>query len=270
MMPARNGFCRVVREADRIPRETTTIFRPRTDPSSAREARGGTAIVGVNGNIFVKPGCTSSSSATNDSIQYVSPNGNDGNDGCSWGSAKKTWLGAYNSLPGKGGTVYFTGDSNNTGSTVASVNATPVSGQGIGFAGTNDPNFGSMPMVINNVQWVAYTKHVSFVGVPSNTTGTSLNSPAACVLAGNNTTDAIMLSGSSIGIGFFNVIECQSAKRGLVIGENSNGVRSYPAGGGAWSGLNVENSTFFEALEPPQLPIHRKWHVSNLLKGFLG
>jgi hypothetical protein len=174
------------------------------------------------------------------SIQYVSPAGKDLNDGHDWGSAKRTVMAAYDALPGKGGTIYIVGDSNISGSSIACVNVTPTSGQGFGIAGSIDPNYKLMPKVLNNIQWVKY-KRVAFIGIPSNTGGTSLNFPGVCVLAGNSTTDALRLSGANAGIGFFNLIFVTGAKRGLVIGEDSNGGRT---GLGVWSGLKIENDTF--------------------------
>jgi hypothetical protein len=67
-----------------------------------------TMVVSTNGSA-VKP-------QTNDAIQYVSPNGNDGNDGLSMGTAKLTVSAALAAVP-IGGTVIVTGGTVAQGST---------------------------------------------------------------------------------------------------------------------------------------------------------
>src|SRR5207248_10080879 len=83
-----------------------------------------------------------------DAVQYSSPNRSDANDGFSLGSAKLTLLAAYNALPSSGGTIYTSGTQG------AAVSCTPTSGQGLGIAGSGDPNYSAMPQVLSNVQWV--------------------------------------------------------------------------------------------------------------------
>src|SRR5260370_11607400 len=69
-----------------------------------------------------------------DAVQYVSPNGNDGNDGLSIGTAKLTILGAYNALSSTGGTIHLSGPR---------AHGTPVAGQGLGIGRTTDPKYRS-------------------------------------------------------------------------------------------------------------------------------
>jgi hypothetical protein len=111
-------------------------------------------IVNVTANAATKP-------QASDAVQYVSPNGNDTNDGLSIGSAKLTLLGAWNGLPSTGGTIYVSG----TGAA-----CTSIAGQGLGIAGSGDPNYGSMPEVLGNVQWVkSKAKSVSIQGLSAGT-----------------------------------------------------------------------------------------------------
>lgn len=90
--------------------------------------------VAPTGNVSLK-------GATSDSVQYVSPNGNDSNDGLSPGTAKLTVVAALKALPG--------GSSTNAGvGTVlisGSVNASTTSTCGIWLMGVADPNFSSPP-----------------------------------------------------------------------------------------------------------------------------
>lgn len=78
-----------------------------------------------------------------DPAQYVSANGNDGNDGLSWGTAKLTVYAALQALPGGSstqvgtGTIYLSGTVNYGG---------PAANQGMWIMGGSDPNFGSPPL----------------------------------------------------------------------------------------------------------------------------
>src|SRR5580700_3989913 len=75
---------------------------------------------------------------SSDAIQYVSPHGNDSNDGLSWGAAKLTVFAACEALPGGAtspstcgnGTIYFSDQSS----------ATPVANGGLWLMGALDPN----------------------------------------------------------------------------------------------------------------------------------
>jgi hypothetical protein len=168
--------------------------------------------------------------------QYVSPGGNDSNDGLSWGTAKLTVMAAYDALPIKGGTINITSDSDAEGKVVTCVNASATAGQGIWIAGRTDPNFSNLPR-----GWVkAKQTGVSFVGVSSTNHSSGANYPQTCVISGSTSSDAIRLSGSNGGVSFFN-LAFQAAKRGMVIGEDSSGVRT---GSGIWTGLWVQNVGF--------------------------
>jgi hypothetical protein len=168
--------------------------------------------------------------------QYVSPHGNDLNDGLSWGTAKLTIMAAYDALPTKGGTINITSDSDTEGKVVTCVNASATAGQGIWIAGRTDPNFPNLPR-----GWVkAKQTGVSFVGVSSTNHSSGANYPQACVISGSSSSDAIRLSGSNGGVSFFN-LAFQAAKRGMVIGEDSSGART---GSGIWTSLWVQNVGF--------------------------
>ena len=58
-----------------------------------------TNSLGSGGNSAIKP-------AVSDGVFYVSTNGNDANDGLSWGTAKLTVVGANSAMPASGGTIY--------------------------------------------------------------------------------------------------------------------------------------------------------------------
>jgi hypothetical protein len=62
----------------------------------------GTTNAGVAGNVGIKP-------ATSDAHLFVSINGNDSNDGFSWGTAKLTIGAAYTALPSCSNAHYYTG-----------------------------------------------------------------------------------------------------------------------------------------------------------------
>lgn len=87
--------------------------------------------------------------AAADGLTFVAPEGNDTNDCLSWGSACLTLLGAYNKLSNDGGTIYITSGRQNTGP-----QCTPVTGQGLAFAGPADPGYASMPELIGSTYWV--------------------------------------------------------------------------------------------------------------------
>ena len=97
----------------------------------------GALTIGGNGNVQVK-------AAAADGVLYVSPNGNDANDGLSPGTAMRTIYHALCSLPVGNcstlqagvGTLHVANNTNIGG---------PVTGQGIWIMGNGDPNFGSVP-----------------------------------------------------------------------------------------------------------------------------
>ena len=166
------------------------------------------AVSAYNG--AVKPGST-------DAMQYVSPNGNDSNDGLSIGSAKLTILGGYNGLPSTGGIIFITG---------SNVQCTPTTGQGLGIAGANDPNFGSMPEVLGNVQFVKMKGGaLAIVGLSGSAPpAASTDAWGTAVSCGNATTPGFWLSGVS------NVtlsrLFSRNASIGLRLSIDSNGGRA--------------------------------------------
>jgi hypothetical protein len=89
-------------------------------------------------------------------IRYAHSTGNDANDGQSWGTAKKTVLAAYDSLPSVGGTIKI-GANTQVGGEIA--------GQGIWLAGNGDPQHAAMtaPGVVPGWRKI---KSVKFEGVP--------------------------------------------------------------------------------------------------------
>jgi hypothetical protein len=158
---------------------------------------------------------------TSDAVQYASPNGNDGNDGMSLGTAKLTILGAYNALPATGGTIYISGGASGT----IPVQCTPTAGQGLGIASSLDPNYGAMPEVLTNIQWVkAKNATVALVGVSATAAPSNAKvGYATQVSCGNSSTKALVLAGIS------NITIQHLAFRtssGLQFGFDSNGSRS--------------------------------------------
>ena len=158
---------------------------------------------------------------TSDAVQYASPNGNDSNDGLSVGTAKLTIVGAYNALPATGGTIYVSGGVSGTNP----VQCTATAGQGLGIASSLDPNFTSMPEVLNNIQWVkAKNSTVAILGVsatfaPSNAKVGS----ATQVSCGNSSTKAVVLAG----VGNITIQHIAfRGSSGLQFGFDSNGSRT--------------------------------------------
>lgn len=81
-----------------------------------------------------------------DAIQYVSPNGNDANDGFSWGTAKLHMYNALQALPGGSVVKPY-----KAGQGIVHVSANvpyggPATGGGLWLMGGNDPNFAAPPL----------------------------------------------------------------------------------------------------------------------------
>ena len=185
-------------------------------------------MVNVTANAAVKP-------QSSDAVQYVSPNGSDSNDGLSMGTAKLTLLGAYNGLPSTGGTIYVSG---------SGVQCTSVSGQGLGIAGSGDPNYGSMPAVLGNVQWVkAKAKSVSIQGLSAGTDQgqNATYGWATSINCGNATTPGLWLSGVTA----FEVahIAIRSASIGVRVSIDSTGARGN--GSNLSTNIRFSNDDFF-------------------------
>jgi len=79
--------------------QTITGFGLTLSSSAPLTANGNLAA----GNVALKVG------AATDGVIFLSSDGNDSNDGLSWGSAKATLQAAITATPSAGGTVYFTG-----------------------------------------------------------------------------------------------------------------------------------------------------------------
>jgi len=137
---------------------------------------------GSSPNAAMKPGAS-------DAVQYVSPNGNDSNDGLSMGTAKLTIMGAYDTLGQGGGTIYITGSSTSYSS------CTSTAGQGIWIMGSADPNYSSPPAGWRKMKLGG---PVYFVGLSANTSpAASTTSWTTIVNCGNNTNPGVWLSGVS-------------------------------------------------------------------------
>lgn len=166
---------------------------------------------GSGGN--VKPGATAG-------IVFVSLQGNDSNDCLSWGTSCLTILGGYNKLPADGGTIYVTSGMQGSGP-----QCTPTSGQGLGIAGTADPNYASMPELIGSVYWVQAKSGfsgVAIVGVSGNNSNANATTPPVTpVLCGGAAAPAFQFSSvegyqlQNLGMAY--------PKQGVLIQVDSNG-----------------------------------------------
>jgi hypothetical protein len=168
------------------------------------------------GNAALKP-------ASADSIRYVTPEGNDSNDGLSFGSAKATVYNAICSLPGGTCGSQITGQG--TVYIVSGSSANPTANAGIWLMGSNDPNFSSPPP-----GWLKYCSQctLDLIGI-TNTSGTGPNPhlPKATVVGGSYadnkhpglwiTSNVFPLHVAGLDFGIVG--------RAIVLGECSNGDR---------------------------------------------
>lgn len=174
--------------------------------------------------------------STGDAIEYVSCNGNDSNDGLSWGTAKATVYGALIALPGGkasgpptagNGTVLIA-----TGASPCSVwgglvNPQSTSGTGIWIMGSSDPNAGSPPTgwLRQSTSGSLVFKGVSGWATPANGQGYYASISAGAI--GNSFSTAghpaVWLSGVS-DVTFEN-ISFADANQSILIGIDSNGNR---------------------------------------------
>lgn len=152
-------------------------------------------------------------------IQYVSPEGNDANDGLSWQTAKQTILAAYDALPEEnyqgfgGGTIYFANASRIGGS---------ISDQGLWILGPKDPNWNSPPP-----GW-RRQKQLKLLGLPAANIANSAGMPQAWIIGGSNTNSnkpTIWIAGTDIPIHFENVAIMHPAVA-IRLGVGSNGIRN--------------------------------------------
>jgi hypothetical protein len=112
------------------------------------------------------PGDAALKPAVSDSMQFVSPEGDDDNDGLSWGSAKLTILGAYEALPIGGGTIYF----------ASGVQMRPDATKGLWFWGSQA---GGRP-----ADWLE-ARPLNLVGVPTHQPGLPTGGPLATLIGGS-------------------------------------------------------------------------------------
>jgi hypothetical protein len=157
-------------------------------------------------------------------ICYASPQGNDSNDGLSWGTSKLTVYGCIIALPNGSssgpvagnGTIYV---ANNTA-------AHPTSTCGIWIMGSTDPNYSSPPAC-----WLKESTYglLDIIGVAANVNVTSFGTPPQAVITGGSSADnnhpLIWLSNTLDSIKFSNLI-ASGQGHPIVVGENSNLVRS--------------------------------------------
>ena len=112
------------------PVATTALSNTWTAPQTFS----GSVNVGQAGNVAQK-------NAASDSACYVTNNGNDGNDGLSWGTAKLTIYGCLVSLPGGSATTYSAG----SGTIYLSSGSTAIGAGGAAnsvlILGSNDPHW---------------------------------------------------------------------------------------------------------------------------------
>ena len=172
---------------------------------------------------------------TSDAIEYVSPHGNDANDGLSWGAAKLTVYAACEALPGGAtspstcgnGTIYFSDQSS----------ATPVANGGLWLMGALDPNFARPP-----AGWLRVSGPLSVVGTPTRNSGPNPHKGRAVMGAGSaidRNHPALWISGTATPIYIANA-SFQYPGRGIVIGEDSNNSRK---GTGQVSVVTLSNVT---------------------------
>lgn len=172
-------------------------------------------------NVAIKP-------ASTDGIQYVTLEGDDANDGLSWGTAKLHIMAAYDALAADGGTIRIA-----SGTTGNGPRPTATATEGIWLLGASDPNFASPPTGWRQIK----TGAVTFEGYTATDDGgvsivegmTSIGTPSSNSGTGN---PAIWLSGVS-GVTFKN-LNLQYPARAIRIGINSNGVKD-----GAIANANV-------------------------------
>ncbi len=172
-----------------------------------------------------------------DAVEYVTPSGNDANDGLSWKTAKGTIYAALKALPG--------GDATHAGAGAIFVSSSggvsvpvggPMGSQGIWIMGPADPNFASPP-----AGWLKETGALSIVSVGG--TGSGANSPAGPTsLISGDTSDSTKPALWLSGVGFRYLFK-GIAFRGAVaarIGVDSNGSRTSNAGAAATTFQNCD------------------------------
>jgi hypothetical protein len=190
---------------------------------------------GVNKQPLPDPKNSEIKPRSSDAIQYVSPHGNEANDGLSWGTAKLTVFAACEALPGGGespatcgsGTIYFSDKSF----------ATPFANGGLWLMGALDPNFARPP-----AGWLRVSGPISIIGTLTRNSGPNPHMGRA-LMGGGSSIDrnhpSLWISGTASPIYIANT-SFQFPGRGIVIGEDSNNSRR---GTGEASGVTLENVT---------------------------
>lgn len=148
--------------------------------------------------------------------RYAHPDGNNANDGLTWGSAKQYILNAYDALPSTGGTLRIANGTNVGGE---------VAEQGIWIVGPNDVNYASPP-----TGW-RQQKPVHFIGTPASA-GPQFSKPTAAILGGTTnwaydgtTKPVVWLAGTSSSLIFEN-LAASYVGIGLRVGVGTNNDRS--------------------------------------------
>jgi hypothetical protein len=121
--------------------------------------------------------------------RYVSPTGDDTNDGLSWDTAVKTILTAYDSLDEAGGTIYIAEGSwvaPDPGEDPPEEGFETVANQGIWIMGAADPQYDHPP-----AGWRRNKYRVQFIGVGTGTTPTLIQfaRPGAASIKGGRPSD---------------------------------------------------------------------------------
>ena len=150
-------------------------------------------VPGWSQSTFIAP-----RSARSVAIQYVTTNGRDSNDGQSLGTAKLTWTGACEALPGGAanpptcgiGTIYYTDG----------IMANPVSGAGIWLFGSADPSYS-----VGASGWHRITGPIK--SVCSGTGGVVVNNGSGlCLINGGSHSDnnhpLLWISSTNVGMEF--------------------------------------------------------------------
>lgn len=195
---------------------TVAISRPTTlNSGTLNGSYGGSPTLSLTGNEQIKPGAS-------DSVMYASVNGNDSNDGLSWGSAKLTIFGAMVALPGGNGTTTAGSGTIYVG---PNTKAHPTTGVGIWFMGGGDPNYASPP-----AGWVKYVSgSIELIGVGATTPGILVGDvPYVPIVAGSSADrnhPSLWLSGAQ-GIFKPKNIAFVGSQRPVVLGECSNNSRT--------------------------------------------
>ena len=202
----------------------------------------GTLAVGgsmtFSGPLNINPantGNVAGKSTSADAVQYVTPEGNDSNDGLSWGTSKYTVFGACEALPGGAaspatcgtGTIFFTDSSH----------ANPTANAGLWLMGANDPNYASPP-----AGWLRWSGSLSVIGVSKTGSGPNPHIGRAYLIGGGNADlnhPGVWVSAVAGGTLFKN-IAIQYPGRAYVVGECSNGTRTNTCNS---SGITFDNTT---------------------------